>query len=175
MRGYGWDEYDVRKGGRQTIHDVGNFIDLTIDFVKIPGGNHGGSWAARVKGVPRDDAPEDTHTSIVFYTSLEGLGNLQVESAIENQMGIKGDVTLSGMTPDLGDFSIEITTGPKSNKHPEFDHPSNAEKPLHRTVVASLQSPPEHLWQVKRELLNLASIRILLTYIFSATIHRNEA
>lgn len=152
MRGYGWDEYDVRKGGRQTVHDVGNFIDLTIDFVKIPGGHHGGSWGARVKGVPREDAPANHNTSVVFYASLEGLGNLQVENAVENKLGLKGDVTLKGMTPDLGEFSINITPGPVSNKHPVFDHPSYAEKPLDRTLVASLQSPLEHIWQVKGEL-----------------------
>ena len=55
MAGYGWDEYDIRKGGRQTIHDAGNNLDLTIDFIKVPGGEKGGNWGARVKGVPRDD------------------------------------------------------------------------------------------------------------------------
>ncbi|OKL63106.1 hypothetical protein UA08_01397 [Talaromyces atroroseus] len=149
MRGYGWDEYDVRKGGRQTIHDVGNFVDITIDFVKIPGGHHGGSWGARVKGVPREDAPADTHTTVVFYTSLEGLGSVQVENTVENQIGLKENVKLKGMTPDLGEFSIDITPGPDSNRHPDLDHPSSIEKPLDRPLVASLQTPPEHLWQVK--------------------------
>src|ERR1700761_6777148 len=42
MAGYGWEEYDARNGGRQVIHDTGNKIDLVIDFVKVPGGQHGG-------------------------------------------------------------------------------------------------------------------------------------
>lgn len=151
MRGYGWDEYDVRKGGRQSIHDVGNSIDLTIDFVKVPGGLHGGSWAARVKGTPREDAPEDLYTSLVFYASLEGLGSLHVDNAVEQQMGLKGDVKLKGMTPELGDFTISVTTGPDSNKHPEFDHPSSAEKSLDRPLVASVETPQENLWQAKGE------------------------
>ncbi|KAI7968743.1 hypothetical protein EIK77_005759 [Talaromyces pinophilus] len=149
MRGYGWDEYDVRKGGRQSIHDVGNSIDLTIDFVKVPGGLHGGSWAARVKGTPREDAPEDLYTSLVFYASLEGLGSLHVDNAVEQQMGLKEDVKLKGMTPELGDFKLSITTGPDSNKHPEFDHPSSAEKSLDRPLVASVETPQENLWQAK--------------------------
>ena len=39
MRGYGWDEYDARLGGKQTIYDEGNGIDITTTFVKIPGGS----------------------------------------------------------------------------------------------------------------------------------------
>lgn len=151
MRGYGWDEYDPRKGGRQSIHDVGNSIDLTIDFVKVPGGLHGGSWAARVKGTPRDDSSDELYTSMVFYASLEGLGSLEVDNAIERQMGLGGDVKLKGMTPELGDYRITVTTGPESNSHPDFDHPSSAEKPLDRPLVTSVETPPENLWQAKGE------------------------
>jgi mannosyl-oligosaccharide glucosidase len=41
MVGYGWDDYDVRKGGRQTIHDEGNNIDIQTEFIKVEGGQHG--------------------------------------------------------------------------------------------------------------------------------------
>ncbi|EAW08719.1 mannosyl-oligosaccharide glucosidase [Aspergillus clavatus NRRL 1] len=148
MAGYGWDEYDIRKGGRQTIHDTGNSLDLTIDFVKVPGGQHGGSWAARVKGVPRDDAPPDQPTSVVFYASLEGLGNLGVTTESE-PLGFAGDVKLAGYTSELGDFSIDVTAGPESNGHPEIDHPAHEDKPLDRTLVSSSTIAPENLWQAK--------------------------
>ncbi|RAL02713.1 mannosyl-oligosaccharide glucosidase [Aspergillus ibericus CBS 121593] len=149
MAGYGWDEYDIRKGGRQTIHDAGNSLDLTIDFVKVPGGQHGGSWAARVKGVPRDDAPLDQPTTVMFYAALEGLGNLGVATNSEDPHGFDGDVKLTGFTTDLGDFSIDVTSGPDSNEHPEHDHPTYEEKPLDRTLVSSLTLHPEQLWQTK--------------------------
>jgi mannosyl-oligosaccharide glucosidase len=71
MAGYGWEEYDTRKGGIQTIHDAKNQIDMTTTFVKIPGGAHGGSWAARIKGEPRDDAPADLKTTVIFYLTNE--------------------------------------------------------------------------------------------------------
>ncbi|KAL1987153.1 hypothetical protein VTN96DRAFT_4759 [Rasamsonia emersonii] len=148
MAGYGWDEYDVRKGGRQTIHDAGNTVDITIDFIKVPGGLHGGSWGARVKGVPREDAPAQQFTTVVFYAGLEGLGNLQVENEPDT-LGLEGDVKLKGYTPDLGSFTIDVTTGPESNEHPQHSHPSYAEKPLDRTLVTSLQLPSEHLWQTR--------------------------
>ncbi|KAI9934044.1 Processing alpha glucosidase I [Aspergillus wentii] len=148
MAGYGWDEYDIRKGGRQTIHDAENSLDLTIDFIKVPGGQQGGNWGARIKGVPREGASEDQPTSLVFYTALEGLGNLEVTTESE-ALGFDGDVKLAGFTPDLGDFSIDVTAGPESNEHPEHDHPSYQDKPLHRTLVSSSTIPAEHLWQTK--------------------------
>ncbi|KAF9891311.1 Processing alpha glucosidase I [Aspergillus nanangensis] len=149
MAGYGWDEYDIRKGGRETIHDVGNSLDLTIDFIKVPGGQHGGNWAARVKGVPRDDAAADQPTSVVFYSALEGLGSLDVGTDVGDGRGFEGDVKLTGYTPELGEFSIDVTKGPESNEHPENDHPIYEEKPLDRTWVSSLTVPSEHIWQTK--------------------------
>ncbi|KAL4793457.1 glycoside hydrolase [Aspergillus venezuelensis] len=149
MAGYGWEEYDVRKGGRETIHDAGNSIDLTIDFVKVPGGQHGGSWAARVKGVPREDALPDQPTTVVFYAGMEGLGSLEVATENDDPRGFEGDVKLKGYTSDLGDFSIDVTKGPKSNGYPEYDHPSYEDKPLDRTLVSSMAVQPEHTWQTK--------------------------
>jgi len=149
MVGYGWDEYDIRRGGRQSIHDAGNSVDITIDFVKVPGGQHGGSWAARVKGVPREDAPEELYTSVVFYAALEGLGSLQAESSNTDPKGFDGDVKLTGFTSDLGSFTIDVTAGPDSNTHPVHDHSSYTEKPLDRTYVQSVLAHPDSLWQVK--------------------------
>jgi hypothetical protein len=79
MDGYGWDSYDPRTGGVQTIHDKGNGIDLETSFVTISEGG----WAARVKGTPREDAERmagtqdsiDTiKTAVWFNLGLEGLG-----------------------------------------------------------------------------------------------------
>ncbi|CAP73191.1 uncharacterized protein PODANS_2_5980 [Podospora anserina S mat+] len=59
MKGYGWDEYDARNGGVQTIHDRGNGLTLTTSFVKVPGGEEwgelggegeGGFWGIRSRG-----------------------------------------------------------------------------------------------------------------------------
>lgn len=147
MAGYGWDEYDIRNGGRQTIHDAGNSLDLTIDFIKVPGGEHGGNWGARVKGVPREDAADDQPTTLVLYTGLEGEGNIEVATERE-PLGFTGDVKLEGNTPGLGDFTVDVTEG-QGNKHPEHDHPTWDDKPLDRTLVASLTMPQEHVWQTK--------------------------
>ncbi|KAI9865035.1 MAG: Processing alpha glucosidase I [Vezdaea acicularis] len=151
MLGYGWDEYDTRTGGRQVVHDSGNKIDLTTEFVKIPGGTNGGNWAVRIKGSPRDDASADLKTTVVFYAAIEGLGSLSVEG--DDALGFEGDVTIEGKSPELGEFKIDITTGSKSNKYPIHAHPSHREKPLDRTRVDSLQLPDQALWQAKGRVL----------------------
>lgn len=149
MAGYGWDEYDIRKGGRQTIHDAGNTLDLTIDFIKVPGGQHGGSWGFRVKGVPRADGDPNQPTTMVFYTTLEGLGQLGVDMDSIPGPALEGDLKLNGYTTELGDFSIDVTTGPETNEYYEHNHPSYDEKPLGKGIVASSTMPPQQLWQAK--------------------------
>lgn len=62
--------------------------------------------------------------------------------------GQQGSVTLKGSTAQLGDFSLEITTGPASNVHPaKRTHPIYEEHPLDRTVVRSFEVAEESLWQ----------------------------
>ena len=149
MDGYGWDEYDVRQGGLQTIHDAGNKVDITTEFVKIPGGKHGGSWGVRVKGTPRNDAPEHLMTTVIFYASMEGFGSLDVANEPDD-LGFLDTVTLQGQTNELGNFKLDITTGPDTNAHPPATHETYGSKPLDRTIVASFQVPEEAIWQTKR-------------------------
>lgn len=148
MAGYGWDEYDIRTGGRQTIHDAGNTIDLTIEFIKVPGGSNGGSWGARIKGEPREGGPPVQMTTLVFYAAMEGFGSLEVANEID-ELGYEGTVTFNGQTVELGDFKIDVTQGPGTNRHPPPTHESYEEKPLDRTMVASVDVPPDALWQAK--------------------------
>lgn len=148
MAGYGWDEYDVRYGGHQTIHDAGNAIDITTEFVKVPGGSHGGNWGVRVKGTPRDDAPENLFTTVVFYAGMEGPGNLKVTNEADD-LGVEGSVKFAGTSDGLGDFTMEVTEGTEGNVHPPPSHESYSEKPLDRTIVASAQVSEENLWQAK--------------------------
>lgn len=137
----------MRSGGRQTIHDPANQIDITTEFIKFPGGEHGGSWGARIRGTPREDASPNIRSTVVWYHTLEGAGSLQVEGADAEEPGMPGDVLLTGQTPELGDFEIQITEG--KGGHPQTGHPSYDEKPLDRTLVHSGQAPDEALWQIK--------------------------
>jgi mannosyl-oligosaccharide glucosidase len=147
MAGYGWEEYDIRNGGRQVIHDAGNGLDLTIDFIKVPGGYHGGNWAARIKGVPREDTSPDAVTTMVFYAGMEGPGSFEFKNEPQD-LGHEGAVILEGQTADLGDFDISITPGP-DNSSPARSHESWDQKPLDRTLAASTQVPAESMWLAK--------------------------
>ncbi|KAK9769232.1 putative Glycoside hydrolase [Seiridium cardinale] len=150
MAGYGWEEYDTRKGGVQTIHDTQNKIDVTTSFVKIPGGGHGGSWAARIKGEPRDDAPEDLKTTMVFYVTSEPRWE-EIEVASDGEdIGFDGDVTLSGRSEALGDWKIVVTKG--TGEHPQSGHPVSNKRDLEKTTVQSLTMPEEHLWRAREVL-----------------------
>ncbi|KAK8226961.1 glycoside hydrolase [Phyllosticta capitalensis] len=150
MAGYGWDVFDPRRGGRQTIHDAGNQIDISTEFVKIPGGEHGGSWAVRVKGTPRPDAPADLKTTVISYASLEGLGTVAPKDDNEEELGYPGDVNFLGQTPELGKFVLKVTKG--KGEHPAEEHPEYQKKPLDHTFVHSFQVPEQAIWQVKNVL-----------------------
>ncbi|RFU34662.1 hypothetical protein B7463_g1592, partial [Scytalidium lignicola] len=156
MKGYGWDEYDPRKGGEQTIHDPTNFIDISTFFVKVPGGSHGGSWAVRIRGKAREDAPEDLKTTVVFHASLEGLGSLGVDEP--EPLGYPDDVTFNGESEGLGKYTLTVTKG--RGFHPAPSHASYDDKPLDRTMVNSFTVPEEYVWQSKALMFQLMSQQI---------------
>lgn len=146
MAGYGWDSYDSRRGGVQTILDRGNEIDIETSFVKTDDG----AWAARIKGRPRAE-PAHVCTSLWFALNLEGAGTFEADYAEENEeLGYEGDVSFSGTTPELGDFTITLHE-PSENLHPVHKHRSIEERPLDRTLVRSLQVPEDAVWQSKGE------------------------
>jgi mannosyl-oligosaccharide glucosidase len=147
MKGYGWDEFDARTGGQQTIYDEQNGIDIRTMFVKIPGGSHGGSWATRVRGTVREGSPPDLKSTVIFYASLEGLGSLEVENEVDER-GYEGDVNLKGDSEGLGEYKVVITQG--RGFHPKTTHAAAEEKPLDRTFVNSMTLQPEILWQTKQ-------------------------
>ncbi|KAF2156237.1 glycoside hydrolase family 63 protein [Myriangium duriaei CBS 260.36] len=150
MAGYGWDSYDPRHGGKQTIHDAGNGIDITTEFVKFPDrGSNGGSWGARIKGVPREEAPPNLRSTVVFYAGLEGFGSLSVDNVegTEEEQGFEGDVKIAGQTNDLGDFHLTVTQG--TGRHPQSSHPGAHEDQADHTRVHSMQIPEAGLWQAK--------------------------
>ncbi|EON96645.1 putative glycoside hydrolase family 63 protein [Phaeoacremonium minimum UCRPA7] len=148
MAGYGWDEYDTRKGGVQTIHDAGNNIDITTSFVKIPGGAHGGSWAARIKGEPRADGPSDLKTTVIFYVSQdEGLGSSLAAYESEDPLGYDGDLALEGQSQSLGKYKLVVTKG--TGDHPMSDHELSEQRDLGKTVIQSVTVPEDFVWQAK--------------------------
>ncbi|RMJ07469.1 hypothetical protein CDV36_012931 [Fusarium kuroshium] len=146
IHGYGWDEYDARIGGVQSIHDEGNKIDLTTTFVKIPGGNHGGSWAARIKGELRADAPKNVKTMLFYYIAQDGEGELEAEGE-GTEFGYDDDVSFKGNSKALGDYKLLVTKG--KGKHPKKGHKMFKDRHGDTTLVMSSDATPEISWQGK--------------------------
>ncbi|KAH8879617.1 glycoside hydrolase family 63 protein [Thozetella sp. PMI_491] len=147
MHGYGWDEFDTRAGGVQSIHDTENSIDITTSFVKIPGGSHGGSWAARIKGKLHDDAPQDRKTILIMYVTQEGLGSELEAAESEDKFGYPEDVTLNGRSESLGNYKLVVTKG--TGVQPTSDHEISDLRGPGQTVVQSLTYADEVVWQAK--------------------------
>ncbi|KFA77783.1 hypothetical protein S40288_00486 [Stachybotrys chartarum IBT 40288] len=144
MHGYGWDEYDARVGGIQTFHDEKNKIDITTSFIKIPGGKHGGSWAARIKGELRDDAPPDTKFMLFYYVVQEGAGEVAPQGK-GTKFGFEGDVTFKGTSQTLGDYTLLVTKG--EGEHPTSGHYLNSLRKGDTTLVQSGKYADDVAWQ----------------------------
>ena len=95
---YTWTQFDAREGGIQILKDSQNNVQVTTELLMVDGGEHGGSWAARIKGKPimkgiifharpRPPRPHrcafpgrPSRTSFIFYAGLEGMGGLDLET-----------------------------------------------------------------------------------------------
>ncbi|KIY51084.1 glycoside hydrolase family 63 protein [Fistulina hepatica ATCC 64428] len=147
IRGYTWTEYDPRQGGVQVINDVPNNVKITTQFLQVPGGDHGGSWAVRVQGEPMNpDLP--SRISPIFYFGLEGFGALEMDTE-EDENGIKGDWILSGTTPDLGDFTIRVVDGPDNVYLTEGLHAHAFSERIGKTHFSGHKVPSGGIWQAK--------------------------
>ncbi|KAK3809659.1 MAG: glycoside hydrolase [Linnemannia elongata] len=110
---YGWLKHDGRTFGTQELKDTRNNVDLTTEFIKVPGGNHGGSWAARITGKPIRKG-EPMSISTLYYIGLDGDGQLNVDNASYNSKA-----PIAGIAKELGDFDITIqqTSGLEAPTH----------------------------------------------------------
>lgn len=117
MGGSGWSKYDPRIGGSQILHDDKLRIDLTTDFIKSDSGD---SWAVRVIGRLRSDAPRDATIAVIFHVALEQAGEDRAAMMkCESKDGLQGhqaenEVACHGDPPTLGAFDV-LVTGESTN------------------------------------------------------------
>jgi len=137
MQGYGWTAYDTRVGGSQTLHDQQLHIDLTTDFLKT---QEGDSWAIRVSGVPRPDAPANVKTTVILHAAVEKEDKSKSLVCGDQDNGFKRrenvETTCRGEIPALGSFEFHVV-GDGQNK------------PLHDTAVKSIKVSEDDIWQAK--------------------------
>lgn len=145
MAMYGWTTYDARSGGTQLIQDVGNQIDVTTEFIKKSEGQSSGNWAIRLKGKPRNGAPADLKTSVIFYVGMEakeGCADCQLEAF--EQLGAGEDKSVEAVNiaikhPRLGSAGIHIPTSVGEDGRHEG------------TIVHTMNITEDKLWQAKCE------------------------
>ncbi|XP_006881053.1 PREDICTED: mannosyl-oligosaccharide glucosidase [Elephantulus edwardii] len=105
---YGWEFHDGVSSGRQRIQD--GALRLTTEFVKRPGGQHGGDWSWRVTVEPQaSDTSASPLVSLFFYVVTDGREVLVPEAGAKGQLKF-----ISGHTKELGDFRLSLLppTGP---------------------------------------------------------------
>ncbi|RLW09218.1 hypothetical protein DV515_00003089 [Chloebia gouldiae] len=95
---YGWLMHDGENFGVQEIRDEG--LVLRTEFVKQPGGDHGGDWSWRftVKMEGKGPAPL---LSLFFYVATDGQGTLR--PVLENGTRL---AAVAGTAEELGDFTL---------------------------------------------------------------------
>lgn len=102
---YTWAEHDGRTWGRQVLEDTGTNWRIETEHIKFPGGEHGGSWAVRIRGSPLS-ATRLARAAFTFYAGLEGLGTLKLEGELHRE-GLS-QASLIGDSPELGEFTLRI-------------------------------------------------------------------
>ncbi|KAF9533425.1 glycoside hydrolase [Crepidotus variabilis] len=148
---YTWTEYDTREGGVQVIKDGANNVKLTTEFLKVAGGDHGGSWAARIKGEPIDKT-KVSRISPIFYFGLEGLGGLDLVTD-EEENGFEGQIKLSGSTPELDDFTIRIIDGEGNRAVTYGPHSANFEDRIGKTHYFGRPLKDGSVWEAHAHIL----------------------
>lgn len=139
--------YDPRVGGSQAIRDKELGVDITTDFVK---NEDGSSWAVRVSGAVRPDAPQkNVNTSLIFHVAMEKtIGSSTKGLLCERLTGHNGHVSgamCRGKHPGLGDFDFRINADPK-------DHV------VKNSFIRSKRVAEDKSWQAKCEFLLLRSL-----------------
>ncbi|XP_074086113.1 mannosyl-oligosaccharide glucosidase [Macrotis lagotis] len=99
---YGWELHDGLRFGRQRLQD--GALLLTTEFVKRPGGSHGGDWSWRVTAEPQSlRGPGPPLLSLFFYVATDGQGAVTPDPGTGGQL--KG---IDGHTEELGDFRLTL-------------------------------------------------------------------
>ncbi|XP_078588118.1 mannosyl-oligosaccharide glucosidase-like [Branchiostoma floridae x Branchiostoma japonicum] len=105
---YGWLQHDGVNFGMQEIIDK-NFSMVT-EFVKRPGGDHGGDWTWRITASPRKSKSISIPTvSFLFYAATDGQGTIQ--PVLENNRL----VAITGQTEELGKFRMSFPKVSRKN------------------------------------------------------------
>lgn len=151
LLGYGYTKHDGRDFASHYVKDQLNNIRLESEFLKVPGGEFGGSWALRIRG-ERLDPNLGARISLINYFGLDGLGTFQLENE-EDEEGIDEAIHLSGSSTQLGEFNIRIHDNPANKPVIAFRNPQELEDKPARAQYLGTQMPPGSIWRAKDRIL----------------------
>ncbi|XP_053313985.1 mannosyl-oligosaccharide glucosidase [Spea bombifrons] len=120
---YGWLLHDGVNFGVQEVRDRG--FTLTTEFVKRPGGDHGGDWSWRVTVAPQASAPAGQLVSLLFYVATDGQGELTPHVEANGRLS-----RVTGTSEELGGFTVRFPA-PAPGGHASYNHLSTACGGLH--------------------------------------------
>lgn len=148
---FSWVAYDPRVGGKETIIDHENNINLTISFVKS---HDGKNWATRIDG-EAIDPNKKTAISIITYMNQNIGANTKSKKTKPylklNKPILNNDLEFSGYSSELDKYSINFTDNfgsyfeESSLPTMEIAPGSDSSKTSH----VSLTIPDEEVWKAK--------------------------
>ncbi|KAK3817760.1 MAG: glycoside hydrolase [Benniella sp.] len=109
---YGWLKADGRTFGIQQLKDTNNNVEFTTEFIKVPGGSHGGSWGARISGKPLREG-EPMSIAAQYYIGIDGEGHLDLNG---DTFVAQSPIVFGGDAKDLGDFEFALEQTKGANK-----------------------------------------------------------
>ncbi|XP_059577183.1 mannosyl-oligosaccharide glucosidase isoform X2 [Alligator mississippiensis] len=139
LPGYGWLLHDGLRFGVQEIRDFG--LALRTDFVKRPGGRHGGDWSWRVTARPTDTGAPASLVSLLFYVATDGQGELQPRVEDKTRLA-----AVTGTSEELGHFTVTFrkpSGAGTASQHASYNYLQATSPGLHRVadvVKSSLSS-----------------------------------
>ncbi|ORX37718.1 glycoside hydrolase [Kockovaella imperatae] len=145
---YSYTEHDGRYYAVQEITDSKNNVRMKISWLKSEDGT---DWSVRVEGEPLNPSARG-RVSLIYHVGLEGLGELELETAPDEQ-GLEGQVVLKGRTSQLGKYRLRLVD------HPEVSHArvavyANDHGDLEgKTSFVGLPIPTGQVWRIKDTLL----------------------
>jgi len=134
------------------MHDVGNELDLTTEFVKKHEGQEAGNWALRVRGIPRKHTKKGLRMQVVFYAGMEKKKECvrcEMEATAEEKgMGDDVEVEEVGIRikhPGLGRAGMRIMNS-KGQKRTKRAPVTGKHESM---TVKSVNVTEEEIWQSK--------------------------
>ncbi|XP_059177136.1 mannosyl-oligosaccharide glucosidase-like isoform X2 [Physella acuta] len=133
LESYTWLVHDGTSFGVQELQE--KLYLVKTEFVKQPGGHHGGDWTARIHFLPKEPQSSGVVVSSFFYAALES-NNGQLEPEV-----VKGQLSsVRGWSQELGGFRLKFVAPDGASRKESYlvSHASQLDQ-LKEVLVAGLK------------------------------------